>query len=133
MKKINYIYVFCLYLISSFAVSASEAKTYIFINSDIEQHQSTINQLNSVLLKAEDLEERLYVIDIAEVKKEFRGEVTYVHDNSGYYLSEFMPRQIPEVVETFSGDAIQHYRLDFYGLNLINALVTTYQENNNEK
>lgn len=133
MKKLNCVYLFCLSVLISFTVTANEAKTYIFINSDIEQHQSTINQLNNVLLKAEDLEERIYVIDIAETKKEFRGEVTYIHDNSGYYLSELMPRQIPEVVETFSGDAIQHYRLDFYGLNLINALVTTYQENNNEK
>ncbi|MGR6839015.1 hypothetical protein ACU5DF_07795 [Aliivibrio wodanis] len=130
LKKIG---MFLFLTIVSYSLIAKEVKTYIFINSDIVQHQSTINQLNNVLLKAEDLQERIYVIDISESKKEFRGEVTYIHDNTGYYLAELMPLQIPEVVETFSGDIIQHYSLDIYGLNLINVLITTYQENNNEK
>lgn len=118
----------------AFSTFANEQeKTYIFINSDIQQHQSTINQLNSVLLKAQSLEQRIFVVDIAETEKDFRGEVTYVHDKDGAYLAQLMPRQIPEVVEVYSGDIVQYYPLDFYGLNLINALVTTNQEDKNEE
>ncbi|PMH46701.1 hypothetical protein BCU68_01305 [Vibrio sp. 10N.286.49.B3] len=128
-----------LYLFSGYAAAgtdsemARDGKTYIFINSDIDNQQVTINHLNNILLQAQQLENRVYLIDIAEKAKDFRGEITYVHDKDGTYVGDFMPREIPEVVEVFRGKVVQHYRLDFYGLKLLNALVVEYQENNDEK
>lgn len=121
-----------LLLLFSSYVTAGAARTYIFINSDIPKHQNTINQLNSIIRKSNSLEDRIFIIDIAEEEKEFRGEITYVHDTTGYYLAEFMPLEIPEVIEVFDDEVVQHYRLDFYGLKLINHLVTESLENEND-
>lgn len=120
-----------LLLISAY-VKAEMDKTFIFINSNIPKHQKTINQLNSIIRNSNSLDDGVFIIDIAEEEKEFRGEVTYIHDTTGYYLAEFMPLEIPEVIEVFGGEVVQRYRPDFYGLKLINHLVTESLENEND-
>lgn len=132
MKNLPIILILSSLFLSSLA-SAEQAKTYIFINSDIPAQQVSINNLNDILLKAGRLPEPIYIIDIAEKAKAFRGEVTYLHDDSGYYVAEFMPRKIPQVVRIGADGTAQYYDLDFYGLSLLNTLLTDSQDNNNEK
>lgn len=132
MKNLPIILILSLLFLSSLAFAA-QAKTYIFINSDIAAQQVSINHLNALLLKAGSLPEPIYIIDIAEKAKAFRGEVTYIHDKTGAYLAEFMPRKIPQVVRISADGTAQYYDLDFYGLSLLTTLLTDYQDNNNEK
>lgn len=131
MKNCALISVLCLLLCTSLAI-AEQAKTYLFINSDISAQRRAVNQLNGFLLKTAIVKESIYIIDTAKQAKAFSGEVTYIHDKTGAYLAEFMPRKIPQVVRVSANETTQYYNLDFYGLSLLNALLSDYQDNNNE-
>lgn len=107
------------------AVSADvDKKIIIFINSDDDQQQKQVNELNTLLMAENKFKQKIFVIDTAIEGKSFLGEINYVHDSYGYYTNFFLPQIIPEVIEIIDDFPMERYHLDRHGFEKVSKLVT---------
>lgn len=91
----------------SSALHASDA--YLFINGHLEKHRALADQVNEILLNVGDETKGIALVDIADEPTNFLGELVYIHDKDGRFLSEFMPHRIPSFVEVNNLGHIRQY------------------------
>lgn len=102
----------------SFGYSVAESYL-VFINSDEQVQQKLADELNDKILNENFINSKfLYLIDISSSAKSFRGELQYLHDSQGYYMSKYLPTELPQVIIVYSNFKMERYSLtDFINLN----------------
>ncbi|HCG7256515.1 hypothetical protein ACGRPS_05730 [Vibrio furnissii] len=104
-------------LISVFTLPSWADNLLIFINSDDQQQQQQVNVFNYLLFEEKIRGyETVYIIDLAQEQRPFRGEAEYIHDDQGFYSAKYLPTQTPQVMVVGRQGVRQSYRLtDFLG------------------
>lgn len=104
-------------LISLFPLPSWADNLLLFINSDVEQQQQQVNVFNHLLFEEKIRGyEKVYIVDLAQEKRPFRGEAEYIHDNQGFYSAKYLPTQTPQIIVVGRHGVRQSYRLtDFLG------------------
>ncbi|WP_155274850.1 hypothetical protein [Vibrio nigripulchritudo] len=110
-------FIFLGFLVASLSTKVLSAETFIFIDGHNEKQRAWVEKLNTIYLKEDLASEEIVVVDIADTHKEFTGEFEYVHDQNGVYMATYLPRRIPEVIET-SKQFNSHSKLEDFAAKL---------------
>ncbi|UAB73855.1 hypothetical protein INR79_22185 [Vibrio sp. SCSIO 43132] len=107
--------------------NAYSSETYIFIDGSNDTQKNWVENLNSLFLQ-EDLETKeIVIIDISDSQQTFTGEFDYIHDRDGVYMATYLPRRIPEVIET-QHTFNSHSKLEDFAAKLLKKIDSNTKE-----
>ncbi|BDU39732.1 hypothetical protein [Vibrio nigripulchritudo] len=106
-----------------FSGHATSSDTFIFIDGHNEKQRVWVEKLNTLFLQEDLNSEDITIVDISESQQRFTGEFAYVHDRDGVYMATYLPRRIPEVVET-QVQLYTHSKLEDFAAKLLRKIAS---------
>ncbi|WP_108652560.1 hypothetical protein [Dongshaea marina] len=96
-----------------------EVTGYLFVNSDNKKQQELVESINLLLFeeKIRLANKTLVVVDLANKKKEFKGEFIYLSNDDFDFSLWMRPRVIPEYFEVENSKVINRQAIDINSVN----------------